>query len=359
VVVQSKTDIEKLVEELKPWRYNHSHQGITIRSDTKASKVFDQYGRGVMTHILSVLLKDKRPEDLRAIDLGCLEGHYSDIFCSSGFKEVVSVDLGEGHVKRANFLLKELKKYPNSTILQGNVCDARLMLSLGKFNIVFFSGLLYHLKDPLKIFDIIERLIPEDGDFYLLLFTQYKESYNAVVSPYPIAELQVKPLRPFSDSLPDGLLFSPKDESVFERCSFRLNPAAVYEVLKLYNYNGIISVDTPGGYSYSFHSNLIVTKNRLPALVEELNRDLNISGVRFYEWEGKSVNSYDFDRRIEARIARFLIRVSHIKARTVIRCLQSGRIEARVVRFLMRASHIRAVIRCLRKGFDWALHYIK
>lgn len=308
---EAQRQMKKRIEELRPWRYNHSHQGVVIRSDTLAAKTFDQYGQDVMIHILSVLLKDKRPEDLRAIDLGCLEGHYSDILCSFNFKEVVSIDLSESHVKRANFVLKELKKYPNSTILQGNVCDEELMSSLGKFNVVLFHGLLYHLKDPLKMFDIIEHLIPEDGDFYLLIFTQYTGSYNAVISPYPIAELQVKPLKPYTGNLPNGLLYSPSDESVFEKCSFRLNPAAVYQVLKVYDYDGIIAYDTPGGYSYSFHSNLIVTKNRLPELVAELNRVNNISGVRFNEWGGKSVDSYDFRRRIEARITRFLIRVSH------------------------------------------------
>ena len=307
----SRTEIEKRIEELRPWRYNHSHQGIIIRSDTLAAKVFDKYARDLLIHILNVLLKGKAPEDLRAIDLGCLEGHYSDILCSFNLKEVVSIDISESHVKRASFLLKELKEHQNSTVLHGNVCDEELMLSLGKFNIVFFHGLLYHLKDPLKMFDIIEHLIPEDGDFYLLLSTQYKGKYSAVVSPYPIAEMQIKPLKPYSNSLPDGLLFSPKDASVFERCSFRLNPAAVYEVLRVYDYDGITAYDAPRRYSSSFHSNLIVTKSQIPELAEELNSNLNISGVRFYEWDGKSVSSYDFRCRIEARIARFLIRASH------------------------------------------------
>ena len=330
---EAHIEMKKRIEELRPWRYNHSHQGVVIRSDAPVSaRVHDQYGRDVMSHILNVLLKDKRPEDLRAIDIGCLEGHYSDILCSSNFKEVVSIDLSEGHIKRANFLLKDLKNYSNSTILHGNVGNEELMSSLGKFNVVLFHGLLYHLKDPLKMFDIIEHLIPEDGDFYLLLSTQYKGSYSAVVSSYPIAELQVKPLKPYSGDLPNGLLHSPSDGSVFERCSFRLNPAAVYQVLKLYNYDGTIAYDTPGGYSHSFNSNLIVNKNKLPRLVEELNRDLNISGVRFYEWDGKSVNSYDFGRRIKARMVRFLIRISH-------KLLEATALLKRTVSYLRKTSN--------------------
>ena len=47
---------------------------------------------------------------MRAIDLGCLEGHYAALFCSFGFKEVVAVDLSEEHVKRASFLLSDFYK---------------------------------------------------------------------------------------------------------------------------------------------------------------------------------------------------------------------------------------------------------
>ena len=133
--------------------------------------------------------------------------------------------------------------------------------------------------------------------------------YNLVVSPKPVAELQVKPLEQSPENASDGLLFSPKDGSVFERCSFRLNPIAVFKVLRLYGYQGLIAYDTPGGFGYSFNSKLIVTKKVYPSLIAELNKGLNIPDIQFYKWNGQSVNTYDFNRRIIARLLRFLIKL--------------------------------------------------
>jgi SAM-dependent methyltransferase len=305
----SRSEIEQRIEQLRPWRYNHIYQYGVITSDNSlTARIHEEYGRDVMTHILRVLLKGRNPQDLRALDLGCLEGHLSDILCSFQFKEVVAVDLSEGHVNRATFLLKKLRGYSNATIVRGNATDEQLISSLGTFHLVVFRGLLYHLKDPLRMFDIFERLIPENGDFAILLGTQYKGSYETVISPYPMAELQIKPLKQYNDNSEDGLLCSPSVGSVFERCSFRLNPAAVYQVLKVYGYKNVIAYDTPYGL-LSFNSNLVVTKKHQPGLLVELEKELSIPGVKFYDWDGKSVNSYNFDRRIEARLAGFLKRV--------------------------------------------------
>jgi len=292
--IRLKEELEKEIEALRPWRYPHSHEGISITSDSPAAqKVYELYGRDLLTHILKVLLKDKDPGKLRALDLGCLEGHYSEILCSLNLKEVVSVDLSQDHIKRANFLLKKFKRYPNSRVLQGNVSDEVFMSSLGKFNIVLFHGLLYHLKDPLRVFDFIEKLFPKDEDFFLLLSTQHTGKYSVVLSPYPIAEMQLKPLK----SLTNGALTSPKDGSIFERCSLRLNPAAVHAVLKRYNYQEMIAYDIPKVRPFTFQTNLIVAKDTAPGLTDELNKDVEIPAVRFYEWDGSSVSSYRLTER--------------------------------------------------------------
>ncbi len=316
--------LNSCIEALRPWRYNHSCRGVVIESDVpESAKIFDDYGKQAIIDAVKVLLKDKEPGEIRAIDLGCLEGHHSDILCSMGLKEVVSIDLSENHVARAKLLLQELKGYANSTVLQGNVSDEAFMATLGKFDIVFFHGLLYHLKDPVRIFDIIRRFVPENGDFFMFLSTQYFMSYGALISPNPMAGMQIKPLERYSGERSDGILYSPTDQSCFERCSFRLNPAAVYQLLKLHDFNGLIAYDTPGRYSHSFHSNLIATRdkdvgtgktevtgNRISSHIEDLNRGSTVPGVRFYEWNGNSVNSYDFRRRLGALFGRLIVRMS-------------------------------------------------
>ena len=305
-----RRQLEQRARELAPWRYNHAHDGVVISSDTSAAVGFDQYARGLMSDMVRVLLTGQEIRKLRATDLGCLEGHYSDILCSLGMQEVVAIDLSDGHVRRAQFLLRDLKRYSNATVIQGNVSDEKTMSALGRFNLIFFHGLLYHLKDPLKIFDVLEQIIDPKGPSFLLLSTQYRCSYRTLISPVPMGEMQVKPLQAAHQTPGEKLLEDPSIGSVFERCSFILNPAAVHRTLQLYGYKNIVAYDDPSGYSYSFNSNIIATKEPSPGLVDELNPKVKIPGVRFYPWDGRSVNSYRFDRNPRARVAKVISRAS-------------------------------------------------
>mgnify|MGYP006298486745 CR=1 FL=1 len=91
----------KQIEDLKPWRYNHFNGDYHIKSYSDSSHDFDVQGRKIISELVDKLLIGKDPGEMRVIDLGCLEGHHSEVFCSKGFKEVVSIDLSEGHVDRA------------------------------------------------------------------------------------------------------------------------------------------------------------------------------------------------------------------------------------------------------------------
>ncbi len=302
-------DYEKKIDELRPWRYNHSHEDIVIKADNPlSSRIHDQYGKNLLRHILKKIVKDKKPEKIRVLDMGCLEGHYSDIFCSYGFKEVVSIDLSEKHIARANFLLKELKKYQNSTIIEGNVLDENLMLSLGNFDIIFFHGLLYHLKNPIGMFDIIANLINEKEESFVLLMHQFHMKYTNMVSPFSLAEMQVRPFQPDKK----GLVFSPEDQSVFERISVRLNAKALYDLLRAYNYREIIAYNTPMGVEFknkNFMVNLVLTRNVIPNIVEELNTNLDVPNTRFHKWRGDSADSYYFKRKTKALLLRMGLRI--------------------------------------------------
>jgi 2-polyprenyl-3-methyl-5-hydroxy-6-metoxy-1,4-benzoquinol methylase len=304
--------LRKEAESLKPWRYNHSHNGFSITSDFPASaKVHDDFGRDSLIHVVKQVIGDRNPTTLRALDLGSLEGHYSDILCSFNFQEVVSVDLSSDHIKRSRFLLQTMKQHTNSTLVQGSVTDESLMSSLGKFDLVLFHGLLYHLKDPLVIFDVLEHVAPEDRNFHLLLSTQYKGRFSSVISPLSLADMQIKPLKK-SVALAGSkkILVNENDGSAFDRCSFRLNPAAVYQVLQTYGYTQMIGYDTPDGASYSFNSNLIVNKIPVAGLVDSLNRTKKLTGVRFYDWDGLSVNGFSFKKSLVVRMLRAYITLS-------------------------------------------------
>ncbi|MDD4319303.1 MAG: methyltransferase [Candidatus Peribacteraceae bacterium] len=304
------------IERLRPWRYNHRKGDAFISSDHPfTGALHDVHWKPILQHVLGVLNGITPLSSLRAIDLGCLEGHYTDVFCEAGFREVVGTDLSDRHLERAEFLLKRFKGHKNVSLHKLNAADETGMGALGTFNVVFCHGLLYHLKDPLKFFDVVEKMIPKDGPFYLLLATQYKGSYVLNVAPYPFAELQIKKLRQHSAHLPDGMLYSPVDESVFERCSFRLNPAALHRVLsRAYDYKGLIAYDTPHGHRHSLNSYLIATKQPQPSLLAALQKAPPV-GCRFATWDPHTVNSYSFTRRPEAILVRTLVRLAHFFGR--------------------------------------------
>lgn len=300
-------ELAKRIEALRPWAYNHHVGGITINAESaNRAKVHDLYGAKLLKHILGCITDKENVQSLRAIDLGCLEGHYTEVLADAGFGEVVGVDLSERHVDRAKFLFNDLHGYKHVKVILGNATDSNLISSQGKFNVVFCHGLLYHLKDPMLLFDMLDKIIPDDGPFFLLLHTQFKGDYASLVSSLPMAGLQIKPLTPGSAG-GDGYLFSPKDQSVFERVSMRLNPSAIYKILQAYGYQGLIAYNTPGAPSGNYDLCLVVTRNNKPGLLSELRRGLSLPGVVFYEWDGASVNGYSFRHNKEARLVRFLV----------------------------------------------------
>ena len=95
-----------------------------------------------------------------------------------------------------------------------------------------------------------------------------------------------------------------------------LNPAAVHQVLRLYGYQGQIAYDSPTGTSYSYHSDLIVTRSPHDDLLDRLRRNNRVEGTRFYQWGGASVNSYPFGR-LGAKMTRLGIKLGTKIARKI------------------------------------------
>ena len=94
-------------EKLGPWRYDHQAGEFVIFGDPAAAPIHVDHGCGadITKHILSVLAANHDFLTWRAIDLGCLEGHYTELLCEAGIGQVVAVDLSSEHVARARFLM--------------------------------------------------------------------------------------------------------------------------------------------------------------------------------------------------------------------------------------------------------------
>jgi len=85
-----------------------------------------------------------------ALDLGCGLGHYADILQQHGF-EVLAVDGRAENVEEAR------RRFPH---LRFQVADAQdpALSQLGKFDLVFCFGLLYHLENPFRVIRSIAEL---------------------------------------------------------------------------------------------------------------------------------------------------------------------------------------------------------
>jgi SAM-dependent methyltransferase len=112
-----------------------------------STRIFDQQHYDLLNssrgEVVSRLLAEiKMPLGLRtAVDVGCGLGHFSGLLQSIGF-EITGVDGRQQNVEEAQ------RRNPNIRFLRFDAEDPSL-LSLGRFDLVFCFGLLYHLENPL------------------------------------------------------------------------------------------------------------------------------------------------------------------------------------------------------------------
>ncbi len=294
-------------EELGPWRYDHKGNGIVINGDPVAAPIHGDYGKGADTlrHILKVIGKRHDLSKWRAIDLGCLEGHYTELLCEVGLGDVVAIDLSVEQVARAKFLLHEVRGFQNVTVLEGSVEDADLLASLGKFDLILFHGLLYHLQDPVGIFSKLRRL--GSAGHYILLSTQFKFTYAEVIAPSPLASIKFRSIKPDAD----GKVRYEGTRSTYATLATRLNPHALYRLLKHFGYRDLIHYDTPLGSTYGLQANLVASLDFQQGLVSALNENNPITDLMFSEWNGNAIDGINFRRDFRTRLSRMIIRIAY------------------------------------------------
>jgi hypothetical protein len=81
----------------------------------------------------------------RVLDLACLDGLFSIEFALAG-ADTVGVEIREANVKKAMFC-KDALELANLKFIQGDVREISAE-SLGKFDAIICSGILYHLQAP-------------------------------------------------------------------------------------------------------------------------------------------------------------------------------------------------------------------
>jgi SAM-dependent methyltransferase len=94
--------------------------------------------------VLDTVIPGKK-ENVRLVDLGCLEGGYSVEFARMGFT-VVGIEVRESNIAACNYV-KARTNLPNLTFVKD---DANNVARHGTFDVAFCCGLLYHLDKPRK-----------------------------------------------------------------------------------------------------------------------------------------------------------------------------------------------------------------
>ena len=88
----------------------------------------------------------KNFSELKVLDLGCLEGGISIKLAQAGMT-VVGTDVREGHIRKCEYVSNKLNLNDQLTWLIGDVTDDSFWNSLGLFDVIICSGLLYHIAD--------------------------------------------------------------------------------------------------------------------------------------------------------------------------------------------------------------------
>ena len=104
-------------------------------------------------------LIDTIPADLsgkRILDIGSADGFYTLELARRNAAEVVAVDSWTQHIKRIEWL-KEYFDLSNITPMVRNI-EQLTVEEIGRFDVVFMLGLLYHLQDPLAGLEAVSEL---------------------------------------------------------------------------------------------------------------------------------------------------------------------------------------------------------
>lgn len=148
--VSRAEDLRARVEELGPWFHNlHLPGGIQTAPDHWLQADFPAFKWAeIAPHVPASL------EGWTVLDIGCNAGYYSFELARRGAR-VTAIDVDPHYLRQARWAAGELGLADRVEFRQMQVYE--LARSDGQFDLVWFMGVLYHLRHPLLALDIIRR----------------------------------------------------------------------------------------------------------------------------------------------------------------------------------------------------------
>jgi tRNA (mo5U34)-methyltransferase len=145
------SNLAREIEALKPWFHNiHLGDGVQTSPD-------NLYGD--FPNFKWQQFKDLIPSDLTgwsALDIGCNAGFYSVELAKRG-ATVLGIDLDPHYLEQAKWVSKKLNLEKRVSFEQMQVYDlARID---GKFDLIIFMGVFYHLRYPMLALDIVAEKV--------------------------------------------------------------------------------------------------------------------------------------------------------------------------------------------------------
>lgn len=142
----SPEELRRKVESLGPWYQNIDlGQGVSTSPDSR-------YGNHPLDRYNSLL--PYLPADLTGksvLDIGCNAGFFSVDMKRRGARRVLGIDLFEQHLEQARFVADHF-----GLDIEYRQMDCYDIPKLGEtFDVVVFVGVLYHLRHPLLMLDMI------------------------------------------------------------------------------------------------------------------------------------------------------------------------------------------------------------
>ena len=158
-------------EALGPWFHNLDLNGV---------RTAPEHFLGDFPQVKWERFKGSLPDDLSGrtvLDIGCNAGFYAMEMKRRGADRVLGIDFDEDYLKQARFAAEV--RGLDIEFRQMSVYDVGALRE--KFDLVFFIGVLYHLRHPLLALDLIHQHVAGD----LMVFQSLQRGSNDIE---PVAE---------------------------------------------------------------------------------------------------------------------------------------------------------------------------